>query len=188
MSGRWVVAGATLALSACGAAGYPGERGADRAPETCSASEPVAACEQRLRDYAGRLEALVGPGVWSSQAEPAASPPTTASQSVAGAPAPPAPSPGPPPAAAPEPAAETEAAPDVDDLMSQQSAPAEEMDAHEPDCSAARDLRDRICELADAICALAARPDAARETAATCDAARGSCERARSKVDAMCSE
>ena len=55
-----------------------------------------------------------------------------------------------------------------------------------PDCGQARDLRDRICELADAICELAGRPGAGPQTKATCDAAHQSCERARRRVAAAC--
>lgn len=69
-----------------------------------------------------------------------------------------------------------------------ESAPAPEERSSGPDCSAARDLRDRICQLADAICALATRSDAAPETAATCDSSRTSCERARKQVAGACPE
>jgi len=55
-----------------------------------------------------------------------------------------------------------------------------------PDCSAAADLRDRICELADAICALAARPDAAPSTHSSCESGLRSCDRARDEVARAC--
>jgi hypothetical protein len=69
-----------------------------------------------------------------------------------------------------------------------ESASAPEETASGPDCSAARDLRDRICQLADAICAIAIRPDAAPETAASCDSSRTSCERAGKQVAGACPE
>jgi hypothetical protein len=54
------------------------------------------------------------------------------------------------------------------------------------DCTAARDLRDRICDLSDAICSLAARDGAPHEIMDKCTSARTSCEHARSEVSNAC--
>ena len=55
-------------------------------------------------------------------------------------------------------------------------------------CDAARDLRDRICELADAICALAARNTQTHELDPHCKAAESSCQNAKTEVAAACGE
>jgi len=170
----WVLAGVTsaaaLALCACGGSGYRAEHAPERAAETCSAAETVTACEQRLQGYARQLDALVGAVASAPAAHEAPAP------SVAAAPSEELP-------ATPEAAAPVE-------VQSAGAADASEADqAEEPagrDCAAARDLRDRICELAAAICELAARSDAAPETKTTCDSSRTSCEQARTRVAAAC--
>ncbi|HMI94511.1 MAG TPA: hypothetical protein VK509_24225 [Polyangiales bacterium] len=173
----WVIAGATsgaaLVLCACGASSYRSEHAPERAAETCGAAETVSACEQRLQTYASQLDALVGP-LASAPGAPPPAPGQIRQESLA-----------PPeleaPAevhSAPAPEAASEAYEADEAGGSERSAP--------PDCDAARDLRDRICELAAAICELAARSDAAAETKTTCDSSRTSCEQARTRVAAAC--
>jgi hypothetical protein len=72
------------------------------------------------------------------------------------------------------------------------AAPAEELD-HEyapvstgPDCGAASDLRDRICELARRICEIAGRNAGDAHLAATCDKARKACDAASTDVSQHC--
>lgn len=55
-----------------------------------------------------------------------------------------------------------------------------------PDCDAARRLRDRICELADAICALESRNPGSTEIEARCRSGRLTCEQARADVERVC--
>ena len=55
-----------------------------------------------------------------------------------------------------------------------------------PDCAAAGGLRDRICELSRAICALAARNPDSAELAERCRASQASCTRAREDVARAC--
>jgi hypothetical protein len=55
-----------------------------------------------------------------------------------------------------------------------------------PDCDAAADLRARICELANRICAIADRNAGDAALADTCDRARTSCEQATADVRNSC--
>lgn len=55
-----------------------------------------------------------------------------------------------------------------------------------PDCPAARALRDRICDLAAAICVLAARNPANGELQAQCSGAETTCSQARDDVAQSC--
>jgi hypothetical protein len=145
-----------LVGSGCGGAGYA-SNGRQLPPESCPDVESLASCAARLESLNAALaEAL------------------------------------PPPPAAPQEQVVEQSAP-----VAQMEAAAPERDAEEeqrrfhdrkggPDCSAARDLRDRICDLADAICALAARAGAPHEIMDRCTSARASCERARSEVSNAC--
>ena len=182
---RGCATGAALALCACGGAHRDGAEPYPRAPETCRAAESVPECEQRLEAYLARLDNLVGglarggraDGVRADSAveaeayepEPASAPasPTSAPDELA-------PQPGPP--------VEVQSAPQADIADALTSGRSEDG----PDCPSARDLRDRICELAEAICALAARSDAAPETTASCETARTSCKDARERVAVTC--
>jgi hypothetical protein len=74
----------------------------------------------------------------------------------------------------------------------QAGVPVEELD-HEyepvstgPDCGAAADLRDRICELARRICELAGRNASDPSLATTCEKARKACDRASADVSERC--
>ena len=55
-----------------------------------------------------------------------------------------------------------------------------------PDCGAAADLRDRICELAGRICAIAEREPSDGDVKQKCEASSGTCERARADVARIC--
>ena len=56
----------------------------------------------------------------------------------------------------------------------------------QPDCRAAPDLRDRICELAQRICAIAERDPNDRALAQTCESAREACDQATLRVGHAC--
>ena len=196
MSGRWgrrmraSAASAAVALCAgafgAGCGGHYPQRAepSARPAETCRAAESLPECEQRLQRYSARLDALVGPSPGDVAAHGARAP----------SPASPAPEPS---AIEAEPSSQApvlSAAPPSpqQDLGSVPMAEAYDAEEHAtgaqagPDCSSARDLRDRICELAEAICALAARSDAAPETIASCETSRTSCKDARERVAAAC--
>jgi hypothetical protein len=55
-----------------------------------------------------------------------------------------------------------------------------------PDCGGARRLRDRICELAEAICELERRNPDSAELEERCRSARESCDQARADVARTC--
>jgi hypothetical protein len=55
-----------------------------------------------------------------------------------------------------------------------------------PDCASARELRDRICDLASAICTLAARNPGSGELHGRCSSAEVSCSQARDDVAQGC--
>jgi hypothetical protein len=148
-----------LFASACGGGGYTPNR-RPHAPESCPDAESLPACEARLDGLSAALADVLAPAPAAPQGE-----------------------------------AVQQSAP----AMDMQAAPAPESDAEEserlaqnkdhkggPDCMSARDLRDRICDLSDAICALAARDGAPHEIMDRCTAARTSCERARSEVSNAC--
>jgi hypothetical protein len=164
----WLMSSAASAialwLSACGAAPHRAEHAPGRAPETCRASETVAACQQRLAGFTQELEALVGPLASGSELpDPAA--PATEVETLSEPREQPAPAPV-----------------EVGELQGAREA----TQSDQPECGSARDLRDRICELAAAICELAARTDAAPETKTMCESSRTSCAQARSRVAAAC--
>jgi hypothetical protein len=59
---------------------------------------------------------------------------------------------------------------------------------HQPDCRAAPELRDRICELAQRICAIADRDPNDHTLAQTCVNAREACDQATLRVGHACSD
>ena len=63
-----------------------------------------------------------------------------------------------------------------------------QQEASAVDCDVAADLRDRICELAERICAIAAEnpDDALLET--QCKSGRAACDRARQNVSVGCGD
>ena len=163
-----LTSGAPLLASCAGGANYPREE-AVRAPETCAAQTAVPECQQRLQALEQRLTTTLGP---TNNSIPTAGPPA-------------------PPAAGSVASGSPSIAPPVEQDMvpsgnADELAPPTPSSPQPPDCPAARDLRDRICQLSDAICALAAHADAAPETATTCDSARASCDRARTDVARVC--
>jgi hypothetical protein len=74
----------------------------------------------------------------------------------------------------------------VQQATSESSSRAEESRTPGRDCNAARDLRERICELSEAICALATKEKAEPGLDTKCSAAHASCDRAKSEFARAC--
>lgn len=55
-----------------------------------------------------------------------------------------------------------------------------------PDCEAAGQLADRICDLSDRVCDIASRHPGWSDVETKCEDGRGRCERARSEVATRC--
>jgi hypothetical protein len=129
---------------------------AAREPESCRDASAVGACETRLANLERALEQTLG--VTAEGSEPAG-----------------------------QVLEYSRASNERQQATSQSSAArAEESGAPGRDCTAAQDLRERICELAEAICALAAKKDAEPGLDAKCSAARASCDRAKSDFARVC--
>lgn len=149
-----------LFASACAGGGYTTNH-RSLSPESCPDAESLPQCEARLDGLSAALADVLAPVATATQGESPQqqSEPTTAME------------------AAP--------APESDEEESAPQAPGKDHKGG-PDCTAARELRDRICDLSDAICSLAARDGAPHEIMDRCTTARTSCERARSEVSNAC--
>lgn len=146
-----------LLATACGGAGYTTNR-RHLSPESCPDAESLPSCEARLDGLAAALADALAPATAATQ-----EPSTTQSA----------------------PAVDMEAPPESDKEEAERLA-RENGNKKGADCTSARDLRDRICDLSDAICALAARDGAPHEIMDKCTSARTSCEHARTEVSNAC--
>jgi hypothetical protein len=147
-----------LFAGACASGGYTTNL-RRHSPESCPDAESLPACEARLDGLSAALADALAPAPPAPQGE-------AVQQS------------------APAMDMQSTAAPESDEEESERVAGKDHKGGL--DCTSARDLRDRICDLSDAICALAARDGAPHEIMDRCTAARTSCERARSEVSNAC--
>jgi hypothetical protein len=152
--------GLLLLATGCGGPNYVTNR-RHLPQESCPDVESLPGCEARIDGLSAALADALAPAQAAVQEQSVQQSAPAMDEPVAGAPA--------------------------RESDEESSAPSEDKD-HKggPDCASARDLRDRICDLSDAICALAARDGAPPEIMDRCTAARTSCERARSEVSNVC--